>query len=335
MKHAKENNIFVNILNHIYISYIPNKRDNLKQIILKLLFIVCLVTLIISAVYLANYFWEAEHQNSIVDYSREVWHETVSNHEPEDSMVDTDEEDIHEDEHAVDNTKIQYMLEENSDFKGWITIPGTKVDNPIYQTTNNDYYLNHNQLGQKSIYGALYFDYRNKLTETEQDKNLIIYGHEMKNGSMFGTLKKLKSLDFYKQYPTLEFTTLYEKHTYKIYSIFILNASKKDDDGYIYNVYRENFGGEEDFGNWIEEAFDRSIINTGVDVKYEDDILTLITCSEDFPNARLVVMARKVRDNESPTVDTRNTTVNASPRYPKKWYEHRGLDYPFSEADKN
>ena len=326
MKHSKENNIFKSILNHIYLSYIPNKRDNLKQIILKVLFIVCFITLIVSAVYLADYFWEAEHQDAVIDYSREIWHETVPSNEPEG-------DDFVGDEHAVDNTKIQRMLEENGDFKGWITIAGTKVDNPIYQTTDNDYYLNHNQLRQKSIYGALYFDYRNKLTETEQDKNLIIYGHEMKNGSMFGSLKKLKGLDFYKQYPTLEFTTLYEKHTYKIYSVFILNSLKSDDGGYIYNVYREKFNSEDDFNSWSEEAFERSIINTGVDVKYGDDILTLITCSEDFPKARLVVMARKVRDNESGIVDTKNATVNAKPRYPKKWYEHRGIDYPFDKAN--
>ncbi len=323
MKHTKENNIFSNILNHIYISYIPNNKDNLKQIILKILFIVCFVTLIVSAIYLADYFWEAEHQKAVIDYSRDIWHEEFTNHEP------LDDAESYEREHKVDNTKIQYMLEENSDFKGWITISGTQVDNPIYQTKDNDYYLNHNQLKQKSIYGALYFDFRNKLTKTEQDKNLVIYGHEMKNGSMFGSLKKLKRLDFYKQYPTLEFSTLYEKHTYKIYSIFILNASKEDDGGYIYNIYRQNFNGQEDFSAWVDEAFERSIIKTGVDAEYGDDILTLVTCSEDFPNARLVVMARKVRENESELVDTSGATVNANARYPKKWYEHRGLKYPF------
>lgn len=323
MKHAKEENLFKRFLNHIYISYIPNNRDNLKQIILKVLFIVCLVTLIVSATYLADYFWEAEHQNEIIDYSREIWHEAT---------VESKEEET-EDKYAVDKAVIQYMLEENSDFKGWITIGGTQVDNPIYQTTNNDYYLNHNQLKQKSVYGALYFDYRNKLTENERDKNLIIYGHEMKNGSMFGSLKKLKSLDFYKQHPTIEFSTLYEKHTYKIYSIFILNAVKEDDDGYIYNVYRQNFNNEEEFDYWTDEAFQRSVINTGVDVKYEDDILTLITCSNDFPNARLVVMARRVRDDELNEFDTSNCTVNSNPRYPQKWYDHRGMEYPFKKEN--
>lgn len=321
MKHAKENNVLKRIFNHIYVSYIPNKKDNLKQIILKVLFMVCLITLIVSAIYLADYFWEAEHQRGIIDYSRDIWHETAEEPKRENATA--------EDTNATDNEKIQLMLEENSDFKGWITIGGTQVDNPIYQTTNNEYYLNHNQLMQKSVYGALYFDYRNNLTETERDKNLIIYGHEMKNGTMFGSLKKLKSLDFYKQNPTLEFSTLYEKSTYKIYSIFILNAVKEDDDGYIYNVYRQNFNTEEDFYYWTNEAFQRSIINTGVDVEYEDDILTLITCSNDFPNARLVVMARKVREREPKKFNTKNCTVNANPRYPKKWYEHRGMEYPF------
>lgn len=322
MKHIQENNILSGILNYIYISYIPNKKDNIKQIILKVLFIVCFVTLIVSSVYLADYFWEAEHQNSVIDYSRELWHEDFDYDKPlnNENVID---------EHAVDSTKVQYMLEENNDFKGWITIPGTKVDNPIYQTDNNDYYLNHNQLRQKSIYGSLYFDYRNKLAKTEQDKNLIIYGHEMKNGTMFGSLKKLKQLDFYKQHPTLEFSTLYEKHTYKIYSVFILNASKADDGGYIYNIYRNNFDDSLDFDAWIDEAKERSIINTSVDVMQGDDILTLVTCSEDFPNARLVVMARKVRINESKDVDTSNSTVNANAKYPKKWYEHRGIKYPF------
>ncbi len=322
MKHAKENNIFKKFFHHIYISYIPNGRDNLKQIILKVLFLVCLITLITSAVYLADYFWEAEHQSAVIDYSREIWHETTENPDPK--------PETEQDAHAVDNAKVQYMLDENSDFKGWITIGGTKVDNPIYQTTDNDFYLNHNQLKQKSAYGALFFDFRNNLKHNEQDKNLIIYGHEMKNGTMFGSLKKLKSLDFYKQYPTIEFTTLYEKNIYKIYSIFILNASKEDDGGYIYNVYRQNFNDEESFYEWTDEAFERSIINTGVEVEYADEILTLITCSEDFPNARLVVMARKTRGDESTSVNTENATVNSKARYPKKWYATRGIEYPFA-----
>lgn len=315
----KIKNAFLNFFKSIYLSYIPNKRDNLKQIIIKIGFIVSFATLIISAVYIANYFLEADKQNSIIDDSRDIWH-SASNTVSTNSDVEVGEN------LTPENTVNKILLAENSDFKGWITINGTQVDNPIYQTNNNDFYLNHNQKKKYSAYGALYFDYKNVITEEETDSNLLIYGHEMKNGSMFGSLKKLKSLSFYKQHPTIEFSTLYNnKSTYKIYAIFILNASKEDDDNYIYNISRKNFIDQNDFENWRDEAYERSIIQTNVDVQLDDNIITLVTCSEDFENARLVVMARETRENEEPQVDTSKATVNPNPKYPKKWYSVRGL----------
>lgn len=314
--HAKTSkNVFLRFFRHIYLSYIPNKRDNLKQILIKILFLVCFAILIVSAWNIADYFLVAGKQDNIVDDSREIWYGT-----------DQDENLTEEDKEAIKSETVEKLLEKNNDFKGWIRISGTQVDNPVYQTKDNDYYLNHNQNKQSSIYGALFFDYRNKITETETDKNLIIYGHEMKNGSMFGSLKKLKNLNFYKQNPVIEFSTIYKDSTYKIYSIFILNAEKEDDDGYIYNIYRQNFSGEDDFNSWTDEAYERSIINTNVDVKYGDNIITLVTCSKDFDNARLVVMARETRDGESSTVDTSKAAVNPNPRYPKEWYTKRGIE---------
>ena len=314
--HAKTSkNVFLRFFRHIYLSYIPNKRDNLKQILIKILFLFCFAILIVSAWNIADYFLVAGKQDNIVDDSREIWY-----------GADQDENLTEEDKEAIKSETVEKLLEKNNDFKGWIRISGTQVDNPVYQTKDNDYYLNHNQNKQSSIYGALFFDYRNKITETETDKNLIIYGHEMKNGSMFGSLKKLKNLNFYKQNPVIEFSTIYKDSTYKIYSIFILNAEKEDDDGYIYNIYRQNFSGEDDFNSWTDEAYERSIINTNVDVKYGDNIITLVTCSKDFDNARLVVMARETRDGESSTVDTSKAAVNPNPRYPKEWYTKRGIE---------
>ena len=80
-------NIFKRVWENFYISYIPNKNDNLKQILIKVLFAVCLVTLVVSSVYLADYFWEAEYQKDIIDQSREVWHETFSENDKENSEV--------------------------------------------------------------------------------------------------------------------------------------------------------------------------------------------------------------------------------------------------------
>ena len=151
----------------------------------------------------------------------------------------------------------------------------------------------------------------------------------MKNGSMFADLTKYRSLSFYRQNPTLEFSTLYKKSTYKVYAVFVLNASKSDDNNYIYNISRKSFANDEDFESWSGEAYERSLINTGVDVNKDDNIITLVTCVYDFDDARLVVMARETREDEDALVDTSAAKANPSPRYPKRWYDDRGIKYPF------
>ena len=308
MKHAKEKE---NIFHKLYLSYIPNRRDNLKQIIIKVFFLIALIAFIVSAAYITNYFLSAKHQDGIIDEARSVWYEETQTNDD------------------TELSAIELLLKENSDFKGWITVPNTKIDNPIYQTGNNDFYLTHNQQKQKSVYGALFFDCKNVITESETDKNLVIYGHHMKNGSMFANLTKYKQLSFYKQNPTIEFSTLYKKGTYKIYAAFVLNASKADDNDYIYNISRKSFIDDDDFDSWVNEARQRSLINTGVDVKNGDNIITLVTCTYDFDNARFVVMARETREDEESSVNTSKATANPSPKYPKRWYDDRGIDYPF------
>lgn len=308
MRHAKEKE---NIFHKLYLSYIPNRRDNLKQIIIKVFFLIALIAFIVSAAYITNYFLSAKHQDGIIDEARSVWYEETQTNDD------------------TELSAIELLLKENSDFKGWITVPNTKIDNPIYQTDNNDFYLTHNQQKQKSAYGALFFDCKNVITESETDKNLVIYGHHMKNGSMFANLTKYKQLSFYKQNPTIEFSTLYKKGTYKIYAAFVLNASKADDNDYIYNISRKSFIDDDDFDSWVNEARQRSLINTGVDVKNGDNIITLVTCTYDFDNARFVVMAREIREGEDPNEDTSKAAANPSPRYPKRWYDDRGIDYPF------
>ena len=308
MKHANEKE---NIFHKLYLSYIPNRRDNLKQIIIKVFFLIALIAFIVSAAYITNYFLSAKHQDGIIDEARSVWYEETQTNDD------------------TELSAIELLLKENSDFKGWITVPNTKIDNPIYQTDNNDFYLTHNQQKQKSVYGALFFDCKNVITESETDKNLVIYGHHMKNGSMFANLTKYKQLSFYKQNPTIEFSTLYKKGTYKIYAAFVLNASKADDNDYIYNISRKSFIDDDDFDSWVNEARQRSLINTGVDVKNGDNIITLVTCTYDFDNARFVVMARETREDEESSVNTSKATANPSPKYPKRWYDDRGIDYPF------
>ncbi len=305
MKYLKAAEPIKNYFCRLFFSYIPNRRDNLKQIIIKSFFLVSLVTLITSAAYLANYFLSARKQDNIIKETAKVWHgAAVSGSGGKISAND-------------------YMLAQNSDFKGWVTVPNTRIDNPIYQAEDNSYYLNHNQKREKSAYGALFFDCENKITKEETDSNLVIYGHHMKNGSMLADLTKYRSLSFYKENPVIKFSTLYKTSVYKVYSVFVLNASREDDNGYIYNISRSSFIDDDDFNTWADEAYERSLIKTGVDLVRGDNIITLVTCVYDFNDARLVVMARETRDGEEETQDTALATANPNPRYPARWYEER------------
>lgn len=318
MSHYKENGFWKGIFE----SYIPNRRDNLKQIIIKVVFLIAFLTMLISAGFIANHFITAEREENIIEDARDIWYSTA------DTVSDDTQNNVADDETAKTGlTDAEKALKElNSDFKGWLTLKGAGVDHPVYQTGDNSYYLNHNQNKQKSAYGALYFDYENVITEEKVDKNLIIYGHEMKNGSMFGSLKKLRNLSFYKENSTVELTLSGEKSTYRIYAIFVLNASKADDDGYVYNIYKQTFADEDEFNSWVNEACERSIIDTNVGVEYDDEILTLVTCAGDFDNARLVVMAKKLDEYEDKSSMNYDAHTNSDPRYPAKWYEERGIE---------
>lgn len=280
---------------------LPNSCDNLKQICLKIFFLVVITGIAISGTYFGIYYGNQLKQERYLNAQREIFKNT-------DSVT----------------AQIK-MRTENNDYIAWLKLDGTKLDNPIFKTSNNTYYLNHNGAKQSSRYGALFFDYRCE----NGDRNRVIYGHSLKNGSMFGTLDNLRTLSFYKEHSLLNLTEGDKSTDYKIYAVLVLNSSKKDDGGYVYNIYRNEFLVEEDFEIWVDEAKQRSVINTGVDVGSQDKILTLVTECEDFHNARLVIMARSERDGEVLSNKATEATVNSKPKYPKKWYNERNINYPF------
>lgn len=304
MSGSHSKSIFADLWDRFRSMFIPCRGDSVKLIISKTVLSVSVITFVVSAVYLANYFLSSAKEESIVEDSRTVWHNV----------------DIPVTE------RFSELTEENPDFKAWLTVGGTSVDNPVYQTDNNEYYLKHNQKKQSARCGALFFDSLDSVGSSE-DKTLVIFGHNMKDGSMFGTLKKLRNLKFYKENPTITLSTVKEDSTYVIYSVFLLNAVSAHDNDRIYDINKSTFSSQNEFDLWRDEAFERSIINTDVDVQYGDEILTLVTCAYDFDEARLAVMARKLRDGE--TIDTANATVNGHPRYPKRWYDERNLEFPW------
>ena len=286
--------------------------------------VVALVVFCISAVALIRIFLEYKQGE---DTYQEIEEQFAVQELPEAETEGGMGEEAAEDRFEPLSIDFQALRAVYPDVYGWIQMPGLDVSYPVVQGPDNDYYLYRMVDGAENNAGSIFVEQSNGAKF--QDANTILYGHNMKNGSMFANLTKYRNLDFYKQNPTLEFSTLYKSSTYKVFSVFVLNASKEDDNGYIYNISRKNFLDDDDFNSWADEAYQRSLINTGVDVVNGDNIITLVTCVYDFDDARLVVMARETREGEEPTVDTSSASVNPSPRYPKRWYDDRGLDFPF------
>ena len=175
----------------------------------------------------------------------------------------------------------QAMRSENKDYVGWITIENTKVDYPIVQCSDNDYYLTHTFEGERNAAGTLFVDCN--LAEGMESKNVIIYGHNMKNGSMFAGLKKYRDDEFYRTHKTFQ---VYTADRICEYEIFAVSVVEPDSD-----IYTIGFANNDDFMSYINKVQQQSIMETGVTVSPEDSIITLSTCVNNNVD-RLIVQAR-------------------------------------------
>lgn len=226
----------------------------------------------------------------------------------------------------------------NNDLVGWIVVPNTSINHPVVQAKNNEYYLRRSFYGDYQRRGTVFMDYRDHAKPL--CKNTILYGHNFLDSTMFADLEKYKDIEFYKTSPVIQFDTIYEKHKWKIISVFLTNADDKDDNGYTFN-YIYPFMTNDNFEAFVDEIKVRSLYFTNVDVNKNDKILTLSTCTRDMDvkgngetNARFVVVARLVRDGESETVDVSKTIKNDNPRYPQIWYDTHGLPNPYAFAER-
>ncbi len=226
------------------------------------------------------------------------------------------------------NKAIKTLSADNDDIKGWLNISGTGISYAVCQGEDDKYYTNHNQLGKKSRYGALALSSSDSFERKGNDRNIVIFGNNMKDGTMFGSLKKYRNLNFYKQNPVIE---IYYGNTQEKYVIFavMLVSSYNDDAGSIYNPAKSHFADNNEFKQWYNESVSRSLIKTNVALKNTDEMLTLVTSANDFEGARLVVLAKKVTDWDASHTNTSNAVVNGKIKYPKIWYTERGLEYPY------
>lgn len=186
----------------------------------------------------------------------------------------------------------QGLHEQNSDFAGWLTIPGTEIDYPVMQAVpeSSDFYLTHNYDGQEDINGSIFLDSRNDYEQ--QDDNLIIYGHNMKSGMMFGGLKNYLDESYSLEHKMVTFNTIYEKAQYEIIAVCLSKVSQEGEEGIRYYDFI-NAGNEENFNHYLDYIKEMNIMSGDINASYGDRLLTLSTCNNYTEDGRLFLVAKK------------------------------------------
>jgi sortase B len=183
------------------------------------------------------------------------------------------------------------LYEQNTDMAGWIRVDGTGIDYPVMYTAD-DFYLSHGFDKAESRSGVPFIDQRCAIVPF--GTNTIIYGHHMKNGTMFAGLERYEDEDFFEKYPTVRFDTLYEQREYEIIAVFKSKVYRKSD--MVFKHY--NFLNAEDAAAYNEHIANikaLSLYDTGVTAAYGDELITLVTCAYHTENGQFVVVAKMIR----------------------------------------
>ena len=173
----------------------------------------------------------------------------------------------------------------NEDIVGWIEMEAVETINyPVVQAVDNEYYLHRTFQKTDNFAGSIFLDCVNKSNFCE--RNTIIYGHNMKNGSMFGSLKQYREKETFEKSPYFWIYTPNRIYKYEIFSCAEVDKFGPD--------YQISFRDREDFETFIDRAKEQSLYDTGVEVKYSDTIVTLSTCTGN-EETRFIVQGKRVR----------------------------------------
>lgn len=190
------------------------------------------------------------------------------------------------------NTDIDYdadsdsnLISANEDFKFWLKIDNTNIDYPVVQGKDNDFYLKHDFFKSKNASGSIFLDYR----VNNESKNTVIYGHNMKNGSMFANIELFKDEKFFNKNKFITIEKNNKQYIYEIFSVYYLEGKNAD-------YLQCNFNSDKEFDNFIHRIKERSLFKSNKELN-SNDIITLSTCSYEGKNFRTAVHAQLIKIN--------------------------------------
>lgn len=178
--------------------------------------------------------------------------------------------------------KLDKLIMINPDTVGWLTLSGTEIDYPVLQSTDNEYYLRRNFLREQNVNGSIFMDYRNR--HNQMDRHTILYGHNMKNRSMFADILYYESKSYFAEHPIIQFDSVGYGGRWQIFSAYFTDANV--------DYIRTSFDDDQDFAAFVQHITERSIYPTKVTVNARDSILTLSTCTVDAKDGRFTIHAK-------------------------------------------
>lgn len=214
-----------------------------------------------------------------------------------DQAADIQEKEASKKPHKLPDILPEYeeIYAENEDLVGWLEIDGTSVNYPVLQSDseeNSQFYLTHSFAKKKDKNGSLFMDYRNDFLN--RDTNIIIYGHNMKSGAMFGVLKKYLDKGYLEKHAKIRFDTIYEHGAYEVIGAFLSEVSYQDE--YTFRYYNFlNAENESEFEAFRVNVMQLDALKKGtLDAKYGDQLLTLSTCSSYTDEGRMFIIAKRI-----------------------------------------
>ena len=245
------------------------KNKKSKRVIFNLIvYVILLFILIYSGIKIFKWYKDKTNNNEIAEQIKDT--------------VIVKDENKDKEEYTIDFNKVK---EQNNETVAWIKVNNTNIEYPVVKADNNNFYLNHSFDKSKNSAGWIFADYRNKFDGI--DKNIVIYGHNMRDDSMFGSLKNILNSDWYdnEENTSISLYTENEKNIYKVFSIYKIES----EDYYI----KTEFGNNNEFEQFEKTIKKRSIKEFNIDISKSDNILTLSTCANNN-KYRVVLHAKKI-----------------------------------------
>lgn len=325
----------------LYCRLIPQREDDKRERLRKLLFLAALLIFLGSGVFLLIHYLTTAADKAENDTLRSIYYSTAQpeaeavsgNTAEQPALPETLSPEVEafyeENPDALHN--FAGLLEINPDTIGWIRVGDTGIDYPVFRGTDNDFYLKHDSQQAYSRSGSVFADYRTSIEKGSESDITILYAHNMEsNGEYFEKLTNYSpwenGLSYYCETPVIDFDTLYEAGKWKIFGAVYCTVDENYGEVFHYPD-KVDFKDKDDFFTYMADVMNRSLFYTDVDIQYGDQLLVMSTCY--FPvdrnvNGRIVLYARKVRKGESPEVDVSKAVVNEDPLLFRYYYQKMG-----------